>query len=84
MRFITSLLTPAGMLLATASTALAAPLAMLQDPPIRVEVETAPTREVWYTSPMWLAIGAIVVLLIIVLAVVSARGREGSNTTVVR
>jgi hypothetical protein len=47
MRFITSLLTPAGMLLATASTALAAPLAMLQDPPIRVEVETAPTREVW-------------------------------------
>ena len=80
MRFITPLVTSAAMLLAPASTAMAA---MLQDPPIRVEVETAPTREVWYTSPMWLAIGAIVVLLIIVLAVSAARGRDG-GTTVVR
>jgi hypothetical protein len=71
------------MLLATASTAMAATLAKLQDPPIRVEVETSPAREVWYTSPTWLAIGGIAILLIIVLAVVAARGREG-NTTVVR
>lgn len=83
MRLITTLLTSAGMVLAPVSTAMAVPLAMLQDPAVRVEVETSPTRTVWYTSPTWLAIGGIVILLVIVLAVVAARGREG-NTTVVR
>jgi hypothetical protein len=46
-------------------------------------VETAPTRTVWYTNPVWLAIGGIVALLIIVLAIMAGRGR-GSDTTVVR
>jgi hypothetical protein len=82
MRFITTLLTSAGLLLAPASTALAVPLAMLQDPTIRVEVGTTATRTVWYTNPMWLAIGGIVILLVIVLAIFAARGREGTTTVV--
>lgn len=81
MRFIKTILASAGMLFLTVGTATAAPLAMLQEP-IKVEVETAPTHTVWYTSPVWLAIGGIVVLLIIVLAV--SAGRRGGDTTVVR
>lgn len=87
MRFIKTMLTSAGMLLATAATATAAPLALLQDPqaPIKVDVHTSETHTVWYTSPMWLAIGGVVVLLVIVLAIMAARGRDsGSNTTVIR
>ena len=83
MQIIKTLLTSAGMLLATTATAMAAPLAMLQDPTLKVEVQTSATHTVWYTNPVWLAIGGIVALLIIVLAVVATRGREG-NTTVIR
>lgn len=84
MRTIKSLLASVGILLATTGTALAAPL--LQDPaPVKVEVHTSETHTVWYTDPMWLAIGAVVVLLVIVLAVMASRNRDtGSNTTVVR
>jgi hypothetical protein len=85
MRFIKTMLTSAGTLLATAGTAMAAPLALLQDPaPVKVDVHTTETHTVWYTDPVWLAIGGVVVLLIIILAVVAVRGRDGSNTTVVR
>ena len=83
MRFIKTILTSAGMLLASAGTAMAA----LQDPqaPIKIDVSTSETHTVWYANPVWLAIGGIVVLLIIVLAIFAARNRsEGSNTTVVR
>jgi hypothetical protein len=83
MHIIKTLGTSAAMLLVTAATAMAVPLAMLQDPTLKVEVHTSPTHTVWYTNPVWLAIGGIVALLIIVLAVVATRGRE-SNTTVVR
>ena len=81
MRYIKTLLTSAGMLLATTGTAMA--VTVMQDPTLKVEVETAPTRTVWYTSPVWLAIGGIVALLIIVLAIMASRGR-GNDTTVVR
>ena len=86
MRFIKTILTSVGTLLATAATAMAAPLALLQDPaPIKVDVHTSETHTVWYTDPVWLAIGGVVVLLIIVLAIFAARGRNnGSSTTVVR
>jgi drug/metabolite transporter (DMT)-like permease len=86
MRFIKTILTSAGTLLATAATAMAAPLAFLQDPaPIKVDIHTSESHTVWYTDPMWLAIGGIVALLIIVLAIFAARNRSGgSNTTVVR
>jgi lysylphosphatidylglycerol synthetase-like protein (DUF2156 family) len=88
MRIIKSMLTSIGLLAATAGTALATPLAMLQDPqsPVQVDVHTTESHTVWYTNPMWLAIGGIVVLLIIVLAVMASRGGKdsGSSTTVVR
>ena len=83
MRFIKTLLMSAGLLLATTTTAMAVSPALLQDPTIKVEVQTSATHTVWYTNPVWLAIGGIVALLIIVLAIFAARGREG-NTTVVR
>jgi hypothetical protein len=86
MRFIKTMLTSAGMLFATATTAMAAPIALLQDPqaPVKVDVHTTESHTVWYTDPMWLAIGGVVVLLIIVLAVFAARGKDNSSTTVVR
>lgn len=84
MGFIKTILTSAGTLLATAATAMAAPLALLQDPaPIKIDVSTSETHTVWYANPVWLAIGGVVVLLIIVLAIFAARSR-GSSTTVVR
>ena len=82
MHFIKTLLTSTSMLLATAATAMAVPLAMLQDPILKVEVQTSATPTVWYTNPVWLAIGGIFALLIIVLAVVAARGREGTTTVI--
>jgi hypothetical protein len=36
----------------------------------------------WYTSPVWLAIGALALLLLIVLLAVALRG--GGGTTVIR
>lgn len=82
MRFFTTLLTSAGMLVATAATAMAAPVAVLQDATLKIDVQTSPTHTVWYTSPMWLAIGGIVVLLVIVLAIFAARGRDGATTVI--
>ncbi len=79
MRFIKTLLTSAGMLFVTTGTALAT---VMQEEPIRVEVETAPTRTVWYTDPVWLIVGGVVALLVIVLAIMASR--RGGDTTVVR
>lgn len=80
MRFLKTFLASAGLLVATVGTATAM---VLQDPVLEVEVETNPSRTVWYTDPVWLAIGGIVALIIIVLAVMAARGK-GNDTTVVR
>ena len=84
MRFIKTMLASAGGLLATATAAMAAPMALLQDPTVKVDVHTTEGHTVWYTNPVWLAIGGIVVLLIIVLAIMAARGRSDGSTTVVR
>lgn len=87
MRVIKTMLTSVGMLFASATAAMAAPLALLQDPPapVKVDVTTTESHTVWYTDPLWLGIGGLVVLLVIVLAVMAARGRDsGSSTTVVR
>jgi hypothetical protein len=73
----------AGMLLVTATRVMATPL--LQDPPAKIEVTTRDTHTVWYTNPVWLAIGGLAILFIIVLIVMAARGKDsGPNTTVVR
>jgi archaellum biogenesis protein FlaJ (TadC family) len=87
MRFFKTMLTSASMLLASVATAGAAPVALLQVPksPVKVDVHTTETHTIWYAEPIWIAVGAIVVLLIIVLAVLAGRGRDGgSSTTVIR
>ena len=83
MRVIRTLQAWAGMSLAAVSTAMAAPLALLQDPVVKVEMHTTESHTVWYTSPVWLAIGGIALVVVIMLIVMAARGR-GSSTTVVR
>jgi len=79
MRFLRTILTSLGLVLLTSASAMAM---MLQDPAIKVNVQTDATDTTWYTSPAALAIGGLIVLLIIVLAV---KGRsKGSTTTVIR
>ena len=51
--------------------------------PVKVEVSTPATHTVWYTDPMWIGIGAVVVLIIIVLAVMASRKSDGKSTTTV-
>jgi hypothetical protein len=59
----------------------AGPLAALQDAPVKVDVTTTESHTTWYTSPVWLAVGGLLVLLIIVAAV--SAGRSGKTTTTV-
>lgn len=79
MRYLKTILSSLGLLLVSSTTALAM---MLQDPPIKVNVETSEGSTTWYTSPQWLAIIGLAVLLIIV-AIVAARRRK-TTTTVIR
>lgn len=85
MRIIRTIQAWVGMSLAAVSTAMAAPLALLQDPasPVKVEVHTTESHTVWYTNPVWLAIGGIALVIVIMLIVMAARGKD-SSTTVVR
>ncbi|HYV96394.1 MAG TPA: hypothetical protein VE967_02940 [Gemmatimonadaceae bacterium] len=72
------------MMLAFAVPVMASPLSLLQDaqPPVKVDVHTTESHTVWYTDPMWLAIGGLVLLLVIVLAVMAGRGDRGTTTVV--
>ncbi|HJR33425.1 MAG TPA: LPXTG cell wall anchor domain-containing protein [Gemmatimonadales bacterium] len=79
MRYLKTILSSLSLLLVSSATAVAM---MVQDPPIRVNVETSEGSTTWYTSPQWLAIIGLAVLLIIV-AIVAARKRR-STTTVIR
>ena len=59
--------------------------ALAMQGPVKVEVSMPASHTVWYTDPMWLGIGAGVVLLIIVLAIMASRkGESKSTTTVIR
>ncbi len=55
-----------------------------QPPKAEIKVDISEDRTVWYADPVWLAIGGIALLLVIVLAVMAARGGERDTTTVVR
>ena len=64
-------------------------ISAVQDPPAQpqtqVKVDLDTDRDVvWYTDPVWLAVGAIALLVVIVLAVMAARGGDRGGTTVVR
>lgn len=76
----------------TSVTALTAPAPLAltavqqQTPPkaeVKVDLDTDDDR-VWFTDPVWLAVGAIALLVVIVLAVMAARGGDRGGTTVVR
>jgi hypothetical protein len=49
-------------------------------PPARVDVDINTSDGVWYTNPVWLALGAIA-LIVLVLLIVSA-SRSGGTTVV--
>ena len=49
-------------------------------PPARVDVDINDSDGVWYTNPVWLALGAIA-LIVLVLLIVSA-SRTGGTTVV--
>jgi len=57
------------------------PPAQPQAPQINVEVKREGGRA-WYMSPVWMAIGAIALVLVILLVVMASKGSGG--TTVVR
>jgi hypothetical protein len=60
--------------------------ALTQQLPISVEIKTEPTQivhTVWYTEPVWLALGGVVLLLVVVLAVMATRNPQGKSTTTV-
>jgi hypothetical protein len=55
-----------------------------QQPPsgrLEVDVDTNQGGGAWYTSPIWIAIGVIALVLLIVLIVMATRG---GGTTIVR
>ena len=79
MRYLKTILSSLGLLLVSSATAMAM---MVQDPPIKVDVSTSEGSTTWYTSPQWLAIIGLAVLLIIV-ASMAARTRK-TTTTVIR
>lgn len=63
-------------------------IAALQEsqPPAEVKVDISTSKSgggTWYTQPMWLAIGGLALLVIILIAVMAARGGR-NNTTVVK
>jgi len=80
MRYLKTILTSLGLVLMTSATAVAM---TLQDPSIKVDVSTSKGSETWYTSPQWLAIIGLALVLVIVIAVMAARGKK-STTTVIR
>jgi len=79
MRFLKTLLSSLGLLLVSSATAMAM---ALQDPSIKVDVSTSEGSSTWYTSPQWLAIIGLAVLLIIVIAVMAGRGRKSTTTDI--
>lgn len=55
-----------------------------QQPPAQIDVKiNRGGGRAWYASPVWIAIGAIALVLVILLIVMAARG-GGGGTTVVR
>jgi len=79
MRYLKTLVSSLGLMLVSSATAVAM---MVQDPPIKVDVSTSEGSTTWYTSPQWLAIIGLALVLIIVIAVMA--GRRKRTTTVIR
>lgn len=71
------------MLLGLGTTVLLASARAALAEQVKLEVTTADSHTVWYTDPVWLGLGAVVLLIVIVLAVMASRNREGKTTTTV-
>ncbi len=50
---------------------------------VKVGITTSDSGTIWYTDPIWIWLGAGVLLLIIVLAVMAARNKSTKSTTTV-
>lgn len=90
MRFVIACLIALGFAVGSAAVALPAAAAdssfvvALQQAPtgeLNVDIDTDGGGGAWYTSPLWIAIGAIALLLLIVIVAMAARG---GGTTVIR
>lgn len=66
---------------AASSTTVVVDDAAQQQPPTDIDVDIGQEGGAWYTSPMWIAIGAIALVVIILLIVMAGRG---GGTTIVR
>jgi hypothetical protein len=62
--------------------AISAAVQNVPEPEIKVDVDLADDRTVWYADPFWIVIGVAVIGLIVVLVALSSRG--GGGTTVIR
>jgi len=65
-------------------SATTAPVYALQIPDKKIEISVTDSHGGgrWYRSPVWIAIGAIAVVIVLLLVVLVARG--GSGTTIVK
>jgi hypothetical protein len=87
---ILALIVAAGLLLVPAGPSVegwpaavqAAALDAQQPPGASIDVDINEGEGVWYTSPIWIAIGAIALVVVVLLIVTATRG--GGGTTVVR
>jgi hypothetical protein len=80
------LIAPAGLAAAAPATAVVASVDAYQDQQPSAKIDVDINRGgggAWYTSPVWLAIGGLA-LVVLVLLVVSATRGGGGGTTVVR
>lgn len=92
MRFVFALLAVIGLVIGSAAVPVAAAAGdsgyMLtadnQQPPsgrLEVDIDTHDGGGAWYTSPVWIAIGAVALVVLILLVVMATRG---GGTTIVK
>lgn len=67
----------------TAIVAGVVPVALAAQDAVQVGITTSDSNTIWYTDPIWIWVGAGVVLLIIVLAAMASRGKSTKSTTTV-
>jgi hypothetical protein len=70
---------------ASAGTAISASASDLQNPPRDLNVDINVNRNggrAWYSSPVWIAIGALALVVLLLVIVLAVRG--GGGTTIVR
>lgn len=73
------------MALGTALVLGSAPVALVAQAPVKVDVSIPASNTVWYADPFWLAVGGVAVVIILILAVMASKnGDKKTTTTVIR